>query len=35
MALIAILPAVLCWLFGQMFRKMGWIGEGDLTLPRK
>ena len=29
-----ILPAVLCWLFGQMFRKMGWIGEGDLTLPQ-
>ena len=23
-----ILPAVLCWLFGQLFRKMGWIGEG-------
>lgn len=35
MALICfILPAVLCWLFGQMFRKMGWIGEGDLTLPQ-
>ena len=29
-----ILPAVLCWLFGQLFRKMGWIGEGDLTLPQ-
>ena len=29
-----VLPAVLCWLFGQMFRKMGWIGEGDLTLPQ-
>ncbi len=29
-----ILPAVLCWLFGQMFRKMGWIGEGDLILPQ-
>ena len=35
MALICfILPAVLCWLFGQLFRKMGWIGEGDLTLPQ-
>lgn len=29
-----VLPAVLCWLFGQLFRKMGWIGEGDLTLPQ-
>ena len=29
-----ILPAVLCWLFGQLFRKMDWIGEGDLTLPQ-
>lgn len=29
-----ILPAVLCWLFGQLFRKMGWISEGDLTLPQ-
>ncbi len=29
-----ILPAVLCWLFGQLFRKMGWIGEGDLILPQ-
>ena len=29
-----ILPAVLCWLFGQLFHKMGWIGEGDLTLPQ-
>ena len=29
-----ILPAVLCWLFGQLFRKMGWIGEGALTLPQ-
>lgn len=35
MALICfILPAVLCWLFGQLFRKMSWIGEGDLTLPQ-
>ena len=29
-----ILPAVLSWLFGQLFRKMGWIGEGDLILPQ-
>ena len=29
-----VLPAVLCWAFGLFFRKIGWIGEGDLTLPR-
>ena len=29
-----ILPAVLCWLFGQLFRKMGWIGEEDLIPPQ-
>lgn len=29
-----VLPAVLCWLFGLLFRRMGWIGEGDLTLPQ-
>ena len=29
-----VLPAILCWTFGQMFRKMGWIKEGDLTLPQ-
>ena len=35
MALICfVLPAVLCWIFGQLFRKMGWIKEGDLTLPQ-
>jgi hypothetical protein len=33
MALICfILPAVLTWLFGLFFRKIGWIKEGDLTL---
>ncbi|MDD6160639.1 MAG: PTS sugar transporter subunit IIC [Oscillospiraceae bacterium] len=27
-----VLPAVLCWLFGLLLRKIGWIREGDLTL---
>ena len=27
-----VLPAVLCWLFGILFRKMGWIREGDLKI---
>jgi len=27
-----VLPAVLTWLFGAFFRKIGWIKEGDLTL---
>lgn len=27
-----VLPAVLCWLFGLFFRKVGWIKNGDLTL---
>lgn len=27
-----VLPAVLCWAFGLLFRKIGWIKEGDLTL---
>ena len=27
-----ILPAVLTWLFGLFFRKIGWIKEGDLKL---
>ncbi len=27
-----VLPAVLCWVFGLIFRKMGWIKEGDLKL---
>ena len=29
-----VLPAVLCWAFGLAFRKLGWIREGDLALPR-
>ena len=29
-----VLPAILCWTFGQLFRKMGWIKDGDLTLPQ-
>ena len=33
MALICfILPAVLTWIFGLFFRRIGWIKEGDLTL---
>lgn len=33
MALICfVLPAVLAWLFGLFFRRIGWIREGDLTL---
>ncbi|MCC8123592.1 MAG: PTS sugar transporter subunit IIC, partial [Oscillospiraceae bacterium] len=27
-----ILPAVLCWLLGQVWRRAGWIREGDLKL---
>ena len=27
-----VLPAVLCWLFGLFFRRIGWIKEGHLTL---
>ena len=27
-----VLPAVLCWAFGLLLRKIGWIKEGDLTL---
>lgn len=29
-----VLPAVLTWVFGLFFRKIGWIKEGDLTLPQ-
>ena len=29
-----VFPAVLCWGFGYIFRKIGWIREGDLTLDR-
>ena len=33
LALIAIvLPAVICWLLGQLSRKLGWIRQGDLKL---
>lgn len=27
-----VLPAVLCWLFGMFFRRIGWIKDGDLKL---
>ena len=27
-----VLPAVLCWLFGELLRKLGWIKDGDLKL---
>ncbi len=27
-----ILPAIICWALGLMFRKIGWIKEGDLKL---
>ena len=27
-----VLPAVLCWAFGLLFRRIGWIKEGDLKL---
>ncbi len=27
-----VLPAVLCWAFGLLFRRIGWIKPGDLTL---
>jgi len=29
-----VLPAALSWAFCQVLRKMGWIKEGDLTLPQ-
>ena len=33
LALIAIvLPAVICWLLGEVSRKLGWIRQGDLKL---
>lgn len=28
-----ILPGVICWALGLLLRKLGWIKEGDLTLP--
>lgn len=27
-----VLPGVICWLFGLLFRKIGWIKDGDLKL---
>ena len=30
-----VLPAVLSWAFCQILRKIGWIREGDLTLPQR
>jgi hypothetical protein len=27
-----VLPALLCWAFGKLFRKIGWIKDGDLKL---
>ena len=27
-----VLPGVLCWAFGKVFRKIGWIKDGDLAL---
>ena len=27
-----VLPAILTWIFGEIFRKMGWIREGDLLI---
>ena len=27
-----VLPAILTWLFGLFFRKIGWIKDGDLKL---
>jgi len=33
LALIAVvLPAVLSWIFGRVFRKLGWIKDGDMKL---
>ena len=29
-----VLPAILAWVFGLFFRRIGWIKEGDLTLPQ-
>ncbi|MCD8077826.1 MAG: PTS sugar transporter subunit IIC, partial [Lachnospiraceae bacterium] len=30
-----VLPAVLSWGFGELFRQLGWIQEGDLLLDRE
>ena len=29
-----VLPAILSWVFCQILRKIGWIRDGDLTLPQ-
>ncbi len=29
-----VLPAVLCWGFGKLFRSIGWIQDGDLALEQ-
>ena len=29
-----VLPAILSWIFCEVLRRMGWIKEGDLTLPQ-
>ncbi len=31
-AISFVLPAILCYIFGKVFRKAGWIKEGDLSL---
>ena len=31
-AVSIVLPAILAWLFGLLFRKIGWIREGDLKI---
>lgn len=33
LAVCFILPGILSWLFALILRKIGWIKEGDLTLP--
>ncbi|MCQ2575552.1 MAG: PTS sugar transporter subunit IIC [Treponema sp.] len=30
-----VLPALICWGLGMLFRKLGWIKEGDLALETK
>ena len=29
-----VLPAVICWALGKLFRKIGWIKDGDLSLEQ-
>ena len=33
LAVCFVLPGILSWLFALILRKIGWIKEGDLTLP--